>query len=103
MLPVAVHVGACAGVEVGGGVGEGDEIGVADRGDDVSADAGDGVVIDAAPGADAQAATSRPMTRVLATGDGERCIEMISRLVLQQVDVRIGRLARQDPVNSPTS
>lgn len=77
MLPVAVQVGALAGIEA-----DGDDASDEDGDADAECDAGvgviDGVAIEAELGADAQAATSRPTTMVVAMGDGVMGIEVFS-------------------------
>ena len=82
MLPVAVHVDALAGIEAEGMDKDGDAEGIADSEAGAGAAVEDGVVVGTEPGADAQAATSRPTTIVIAIVEGEVCIEAFSGWML---------------------
>ena len=82
MLPVEVHVGALAGIEPGGRDAGGEPVGVGESEADTGAMVEDGVVIEVELGADAQAATSMPMTMVVAIGDVEVRIEVFSGTAL---------------------
>lgn len=77
MVPVAVQAGASAAIEADGD-GARVEAGIADADGDARAGERDGVVIEAELGADAQAATSRPATIVVAIVKGDVRIEAFS-------------------------